>query len=120
MFLMWPLEQEVQNQKKFSINILMFISDLPVVAIIGSVALGVFLVIAVIIVLYICKRLKAKKHAESAANIDENPTYGDYYDPDPVMEVEDNNVYYSNSSDYSTTYEARLSRTTDNNSLYGS
>ena len=108
------------KSKEVFFYILMFLSDVPVVAIVGSVALGVFLVIAVIIVLYICKRLTAKKLAESAANVDENPTYGDYYDPDPVMEVEDNNVYYSTSSDYSTIYEAGLSRTTANNSLYGS
>ena len=88
-------------------------------AIVGSVALGVLLVIAVSIGLYIGKRWQAKKLAETVVEIDENPTYDDYYDPDPVMEVEDNNVYYSNSSDYSTTYEAGLSRTTDNNSLYG-
>ena len=80
----------------------------------GSVALGVFLVIAIIIGLYIGKRWQAKKLAESVVEIDENPTYDDYYDPDPVMEVEDNNVYYS--SDYN---EAEVSRTTDNNSLYG-
>ena len=29
---------------------------------------------------------------------DENETYGDYYDPDQRMEVEDTNAYYS--SDY--------------------
>ena len=80
----------------------------------GSVALGVFLVIAIIIGLYIGKRWQAKKLAESVVEIDENPTYDDYDDPDPVMEVEDNNVYYS--SDYN---EAEVSRTTDNNSLYG-
>ena len=53
------------------------------------------------------------KFAESVTDIDENPTYGDYYDPDPVMEVEDSNDYYSS------TYEADTSRTTDNNSQYG-
>ena len=82
--------------------------------IVGSVALGVLLVIAVSIGLYTGKRWQAKKLAETVVEIDENPTYGDYYDPDPVMEVEDNNVYYS--SDYN---ENEVSRTTDNNSLYG-
>ena len=77
-------------------------------------AVGVFLVIAISIGLYISKRWHAKKLAETVVEIDENPMYDDYYDPDPVMEVEDNNVYYS--SDYN---ETEVSRTTDNNSLYG-
>ena len=47
-------------------------------------------------------------------DIDENHTYGNYDDPDPVVEVEDINDYYS-----STVYEADMSRTTDNNSQYG-
>ena len=42
---------------------------------------------------------------------DENPTYGDYSDPDPRMEMEDSNNYYSSD------YEAGKgrSRATDNN-----
>ena len=45
---------------------------------------------------------------------DENPTYGDYFDPDPRMEVEDSNDYYSSD------YEAGTgkSRATDNNPYY--
>ena len=65
------------------------------------------------IALYIFKRRKARKLAEEVTDIDENHTYGDYYDPDPVVEVEDINDYYS-----STVYEADTSRATDNNSLY--
>ena len=45
---------------------------------------------------------------------DENPTYGDYYDPNPRMEVEDTNAYYS--SDYEA--GTGMSRTTDNNPYY--
>ena len=45
---------------------------------------------------------------------DENATYGDYSDPDPRMEVEDTNDYYSSD------YEAGTgrSRVTDNNPYY--
>ena len=43
---------------------------------------------------------------------DENPTYGHYSDPDPRMEIEDSNAYYSSD------YEAGTSRTTDNNPYY--
>ena len=44
----------------------------------------------------------------------ENPTYGDYSDPDPKMEVKDSNAYYSSD------YEAGTggSRATDNNPYY--
>ena len=43
---------------------------------------------------------------------DENPTYGDYFDPDPRVEVEDSNSYYSSD------YETGTGRTTDNNPHY--
>ena len=59
------------------------------------------------------KQRKARKLAENVTDIDENHTYGNYDYPDPVMEVEDSNNYYS-----STVYEADTSRTTDNNSQY--
>ena len=45
---------------------------------------------------------------------DENATYGDYFDPDQRMEVEDTNDYYS--SDYEA--GTGLSRATDNNPYY--
>ena len=80
----------------------------------GSIALGLFLLTSSGIALCICKRQKARELAEKVTDIDENPTYGDYYDPNPVIEVEDNNDYYS-----STVYETYTSRTTDNNSQYG-
>ena len=84
-----------------------------VLAISGSIAVGVFLLASSGIALCICKRRKAKKLAENVTDIDENHTYGNYDDPDPVVEVEDIN------DNYSSTYEANTSRTTDNNSQYG-
>ena len=45
---------------------------------------------------------------------DVNPTYGDYIDPDPRMEVEDTNNYYS--SDYRA--GTGTSKVTDNNPDY--
>ena len=75
--------------------------------------MGVFLLASSGIALCICKRRKARNLAENVTDIDENHTYGNYDYPDPVMEVEDINDYYS-----STVYEANTSRTTDNNSQY--
>ena len=40
------------------------------------------------------KRRKARIAAEAEVEIDENPTYGDCYDPYAVVEVEDSNDYY--------------------------
>ena len=74
--------------------------------------MGVFLLTSSGIAICICKQRKARKLAGNVTDIDENHTYGDYYDPDPVVEVEDSNDYYSS------TYEAGASRTTDNNSRY--
>ena len=53
----------------------------------------------------------SKRRGEMQKDVDENPTYGDYFDPNPRMEVEDTNVYYSSD------YEAGTgrSRATDNN-----
>ena len=50
--------------------------------------------------------------AADVTKTDENATYGDYFDPDQRMEVEDTNDYYSSD------YEAGTSRTTDNNPHY--
>ena len=54
------------------------------------------------------------KREADVTDDDENPTYGDYFDPDPRMEVEDTNDYYSSD------YEAGTgrSKTTDNNPYY--
>ena len=50
--------------------------------------LGVLLLL-IIILLCIFKQLKARRSAEDVTDTDENPTYSDYFDPDPRMEVED-------------------------------
>ena len=44
---------------------------------------------------------------------DINDTYGDYSDPDPVVEMVDSNPYYTG------VYEADTTMTRDNNSQYG-
>ena len=44
---------------------------------------------------------------------DINDTYGDYSDPDPVVEMVDSNDYYTG------VYEAGTTMTRDNNSQYG-
>ena len=52
--------------------------------------------------------------AAETTDDDENPVYGYNFDPDPRMEVEDTNDYYS--SDYEA--GTGTSRTTDNNPYY--
>ena len=66
------------------------------------------------VLLCLLKKKRAKTNSQNRISTDENPTYGDYYDPDPTSEVEDRNTYYS--SDYEV--GAQESRATDNNSLY--
>ena len=66
------------------------------------------------VLLCLLKKKRAKANSQNRISIDENPTYGDYYDPNPTSEVEDRNTYYS--SDYEV--GAQGSRATDNNSLY--
>ena len=70
------------------------------------------LLLLVAILLCIFKQLRTKRRAADVRDEDENPTYGDYYDPNPRAEVEDTNAYYSSD------YEAGTSRTTDNNPCY--
>ena len=65
-----------------------------VFAISGSIALGVFLLLCASIAFCMWKRRKARIAAEAEVEIDENPTYGDCYDPYAVVEVEDSNDYY--------------------------
>ena len=65
-----------------------------VLAISCSIALGVFLLFSVSLAFCIWKRRKARIAAEAEVEIDENPTYGDCYDPYAVVEVEDSNDYY--------------------------
>ena len=86
-----------------------FEAGVPIVA---SV-LGVLLLL-VIILLCIFKQRRAGRRAADVRDEDENPTYGDYFDPDPIVEVEDSNAYYS--SDYEAGTGA--SRITDNNPDY--
>ena len=62
----------------------------------------------------IFKQKKASRTTAEEPDVDENHTYGDYFDPDPIMEVEDNNDYYS--SDYEA--GTGTSRATDNNPYY--
>ena len=58
--------------------------------------LGILLLL-IIILLCIFKQ-RRRRTAADTQDEDENPTYGDYFDPDPIVEVEDSNAYYS--SDY--------------------
>jgi len=76
---------------------------------------GILLLLLLIILLCIFKQRKEKRRrASEVTQDDENPVYGDYSDPDPRMEVEDTNDYYS--SDYEA--GTGTSRTTDNNPYY--
>ena len=54
----------------------------------------------------------AKNRRRDASGVDLNPTYGDYVDPDPRVEVVDNN------ENYSAEYVIGTSRMTDNNPYY--
>ena len=66
------------------------------------------------VLLWVLKKKRAKANAQNGISTDENPTYGDFYDPDPTSGVENRITYYS--SDYEV--GAQGSRTTDNNSVY--
>ena len=94
---------------------------------------GFLLLLLLIILLCIFKQRKEKRRrAAEVTQDDENPVYGDYSHPDPRMEVEDTNDYYSSglailrletyqigitNAYYSSDYEAG-SGTTDNNPTY--
>ena len=57
---------------------------------------GILLLLLLIILLCIFKQRKEKRRrAADVTRNDENPVYGDYFDPDPRMEAEDTNAYYS-------------------------
>ena len=59
---------------------------------------GILLLLLLIVLLCIFKQRREKKRTRANVNVtqeDENPVYGDYFDPDPTMEVEDINSYYS-------------------------
>ena len=68
------------------------------------------------VLLWVHRKKRAKANSQNLISTDENPTYGDYYDPNPTSEVEDRNTYCS--SDYEV--GAQESRATDNNSVYES
>ena len=72
------------------------------------------LLLLLISVLCIWQRRRAMRSTGDVTHEDQNPTYGDYFDPDPRAEVEDTNDYYSSD------YEAGTgrSRATDNNPYY--
>ena len=71
----------------------------------------VVLILGTGILLFVFKQRRA---TENLKDTDENPTYGDYYDPNPTSEVEDSNIYYS--LDYEAGTEKN--RIKDNNPLY--
>jgi len=68
-------------------------------------------VIAIVFV-FAKNRRRARQSTERASGVDLNPTYGDYVDPDPRVEVVDNN------ENYSPEYVIGTSRLTDNNPYY--
>ena len=79
-----------------------------------TVSVAGCLLLLLITLLCIFKLRRAKRRAANVTKTDDNATYGDYFDPDPRMEVEDTN------DNYSSDYEAGTgtSRTTDNNPYY--
>ena len=62
--------------------------------------------------LFLIKQRKARHSTERSSGVDRNPIYGDYVDPDPRVEVVDNN------ENYSPEYVIGTSRITDNNPYY--
>ena len=77
----------------------------------ASILGPLLLLIAIIVCIF--KQRKTRNRAANVIKTDENATYGDYSDPDPRMEVEDTNDYYSSD------YEAGTgTRTTDINPYY--
>ena len=73
--------------------------------------LGCLLLLIALLCIFKQRKRTTKREAD-VTDDDENPTYGDYFDPDPRVEVEDSNSYYSSD------YETGTGRTTDNNPHY--
>ena len=73
------------------------VAGMPSTGVMIAVSVSVtLLLLLLIILLCIFKQRKAKRRrAAEMTRDDDNPVYGDYYDPDPTMEVEDTNDYYS-------------------------
>ena len=78
-----------------------------------AVSILSLVILLLLILVCIYKQRRTKGGSETVTHTDLNPTYGDYVDPDPTVEVEDTNDYYSSD------YEAGTSRMTDNNPYYG-
>ena len=70
------------------------------------------LILLLLILLFALKHLRTKTRSVEQTRVEINQVYGDYVDPDPTVEVEDTNAYYSSD------YEAGKSRMTDNNLYY--
>ena len=64
-----------------------------------TVSVLILLLLLITILLCIFKQRKTRRRAAKVTKYDENPTYGDYSDPDARMEVEDTNDYYSSGLD---------------------
>ena len=79
------------------------------------IATSILSLIILLLLILVCiyKQRRTKGGSETVTRDDVNPTYGDYVDPDPTVEVEDTNDYYSSD------YEAGTSRMNDNNPYYG-
>ena len=81
------------------------------ILLIGSgVLVGLLLLLAVVFAVHKCFK---DKIGRPIMKEDVNDIYGDYSDPDPVVEVTDSNPYYTGD------YEAGTTMTRDNNSQYG-
>ena len=75
--------------------------------------LGCLLLLIALLCIFKQRKRTTKREAD-VTDDDENPTYGDYFDPNPRMEVDDTNDYYSSDYDAGT----GTSKTTDNNPDY--
>ena len=76
-----------------------------------SSLLSLFLV-SLLVWVFIKQRNSNRQNANDRPSTDLNPTYGDYFDPDPRVEFVDNN------ENYSSEYVTGTSRMTDNNPYY--
>ena len=75
-----------------------------------GVSIAVLLLLLFVIAI-ILKRRRSQEH-EPALDDDTNPVYGTYMAADPVVEVEDANMYYADMD------QPGVSRSRDNNSRY--
>ena len=85
--------------KSYEIDLILFIADSenPSTSVVIAVSVSGILLLLLLLTILLCvfKQRRAKRRAAEVTRDDENPVYGDYYDPDPTMEVEDTNDYYS-------------------------